>query len=535
MAGQVNDLFVRDSTGANIKSKLNPFFDSLENYGGLDVWLAKYDPQENLLWHRDAGGGVDDAYYDMVADEDGNCYISGRLNNHNTRQTKSFNQTPIDDLGLGDYIAKVDANGNLLWHKSFGGDTIGGNFLRSYIINVYDIQLKNNRLSTFIIGGGQLPFGYQLLFQRDSLDLGIHEAIFDLNGNYLEAHSFPFPRFDRLPQITSIQSNDKGTFICGNLNRDTVLVGNDTIVKTGSDNAFAAFFDTSYRYINSIYGSNRLDQFMDARLFGDTVAAAGHYIPNSNAQVRFDTINHTASPRAFQESGIFLFNIDGKLLGLYPSKSIGSHTATVAAAYIDGNSVGIGGSFNHELTYSGGSSYIQAVDRCASCINTDLFFALLDRQGNLIAEDVIYTSSFQNNAVFALHRRDSMLYIGGFVGDSVIIGGVDTFITRGSNDAFVAAYNVGLVTSIKENNTYIKADNGILAYPNPTQGQVTLMGKAVNNEAQLFSISGQLVKTYRLDENAFRQQINLNGLENGIYFLVIVGENEKQTIKIMNN
>jgi hypothetical protein len=57
--------------------------------------------------------------------------------------------------------------------------------------------------------------------------LGIHEAIFDLNGNYLEAHSFPFPRFDRLPQITSIQSNDKGTFICGNLNRDTVLVGND--------------------------------------------------------------------------------------------------------------------------------------------------------------------------------------------------------------------------------------------------------------------------------------------------------------------
>ena len=68
----MNDLFVRDSTGANIKSKLNPFLDSLENYGGLDVWLAKYDPQGNLLWHRYAGGGVDDAYYDMVADEDGN-------------------------------------------------------------------------------------------------------------------------------------------------------------------------------------------------------------------------------------------------------------------------------------------------------------------------------------------------------------------------------------------------------------------------------------------------------------------------------
>ena len=59
------------------------------------------------------------------------------------------------------------------------------------------------------------------------------------------------------------------------------------------------------------------------------------------------------------------------------------------------------------------------------------------------------------------------------------------------------------------------------------------MGKAVNNEAQLFSISGQLVKTFRLNENTFQQQINLNSLENGIYFLVIVGENEKQTVKIL--
>ena len=475
VAGQVNDLFVRDSSGTNIKSKLAPFLDSLENYGGLDVWLAKYDPRGNLLWHRYAGGGGDDAYYDMVADEDGNCYISGSIFYHNVREHFSFNRVPLLEKDFSSFIAKVNSNGDLVWHKTFGGDTVylpGANGVYvPYFANPYNLSLQGNTISCFFRGGGdQGFFGYQRLFNQDSLQNGIHEAKFDLNGNYLEAHTFPFPRLDRLPQITSIQSNDKGTFISGNLNRDTVLVGNDTLVKTGSDNAFAAFLDTSYRYINSIYGSNRLDQFMDARLFGDTVAAAGHYIPNSNAQVRFDTINHTASPSAFQESGICLFNIDGKLLGLYPSKSLGNQTATVAAAYIDGNSVGIGGSFNQKLTYSGGSSYVEAASKCTNCTNSDLFFALLDRQGNLIAEDVIYTSALTNSAVFAMHRKDSMLYIGGFVGDSVIIEGVDTFVTRGSNDAFIAAYNVGLVTSIKENSTYIKADNGILAYPNPTQG-----------------------------------------------------------------
>ena len=59
------------------------------------------------------------------------------------------------------------------------------------------------------------------------------------------------------------------------------------------------------------------------------------------------------------------------------------------------------------------------------------------------------------------------------------------------------------------------------------------MGKAVNNQAQLFSISGQLVKTYRLNENAFRQQINLDNLDSGIYFLIIIGEREKQQVKIV--
>ncbi len=58
------------------------------------------------------------------------------------------------------------------------------------------------------------------------------------------------------------------------------------------------------------------------------------------------------------------------------------------------------------------------------------------------------------------------------------------------------------------------------------------MGKAVNNQAQLFSISGQLVKTYRLNENALRQQINLDNLDSGIYFLII-GEREKQQVKIV--
>ena len=184
------------------------------------------------------------------------------------------------------------------------------------------------------------------------------------------------------------------------------------------------------------------------------------------------------------------------------------------------------------MTYSNGNNYIEAVTKCNNCRNKDLFFAAFDRTGRLIAEDVIYSSGITKDGVLAMHFKDSILYIGGLIADTPKILGVDTFVTRGSHDAFLAAYHLGNITSLKENATYIKADNGILAYPNPTQGQVTLMGKAVNNQAQLFSISGQLVKTYRLNENALRQQINLDNLDSGIYFLII-GEREKQQVKIV--
>ena len=186
------------------------------------------------------------------------------------------------------------------------------------------------------------------------------------------------------------------------------------------------------------------------------------------------------------------------------------------------------------MTLTGSSNYIEALDRCNNCTNIDLFFSLFDRVGNSIAEDVIYTSNRVNSGVFSMSLRDTILYIGGYVGDSVIIEVVDTFVTRGANDAFLAAYNIGKVfTSLNEPSGYLKASNGILAYPNPTQGQVTLIGKAVNKEALLFNISGQQVRTYRLDQNAFQQPISLENLEKGVYFLIIIGENEKQQLKIV--
>ncbi len=78
--------------------------------GGADdqLWVAKLDASGNQLWSRAFGGTGDETGEDIIQSGDGNYVIVG--------STTSF--------GAGSYdvwVLKVDANGNELWSRSFGG------------------------------------------------------------------------------------------------------------------------------------------------------------------------------------------------------------------------------------------------------------------------------------------------------------------------------------------------------------------------------------------------------------------------------
>ena len=533
VAGTVNDLFVRDSNGNVIKRQSIPSLDSLYNHGGVDIWVAKYNPEGQNLWHRYAGSGSDDDYYDMVCDEDGNCYVAGRLTYNNLRPAHTFGRQLLSYTELNTFISKISSNGSMLWHKSFGGDTLMNSYI-NYTADDLFLSLKNHQLQVYFKGGGPSgSFGYQLLYDRDSLDLGIHEARFDLNGNYLGVRSFPFPDWNKMPQVTAINRNSHGTYISGNLNRDTTLVGNDTVLNGGFNNAFVFAFDTALQYTWKFNPTNDFDAFRDATVFGDTLIAAGNIGSINQAVTTFDTINYNTDPNALQEGGIFIFDSQGKLLGILPGLGIGNNYRTIAGSvHADSRFMGVGGSFDFQLTFSQNGPYMRAINHCQSCQNIDLFFALFDRSGNFIAESAIYSSGFGTDAVFDMEFTDSVVYIGGFIGDTVIIPGVDTLITQGDDDAFIAAYRLQGSTSLHENNI-IHANQGLLAYPNPNQGVFHIMGKPLNNKAQLYNLKGQLIQEFKLDVNQFNQPLETKAVPAGIYFLVVQGEKERQLLKLV--
>ncbi|MCH8903099.1 MAG: SBBP repeat-containing protein [Bacteroidetes bacterium] len=91
--------------------------DSLTSRGDLDIFIAKYSPEGELKWLRQAGGPTSDQSSSLQVDDDGNVYVSGTFSTTIQIENKKFTSAGREDI----FIFKLDKEGALLWFNSFGG------------------------------------------------------------------------------------------------------------------------------------------------------------------------------------------------------------------------------------------------------------------------------------------------------------------------------------------------------------------------------------------------------------------------------
>lgn len=85
--------------------------------GEDDVFVAKYDPQGNLLWARTIGGQSWERGYGISTDSSGNVLVTGYF-----RERLTFGPDSLASRGLGDiFIAKYKADGTPVWARQAGG------------------------------------------------------------------------------------------------------------------------------------------------------------------------------------------------------------------------------------------------------------------------------------------------------------------------------------------------------------------------------------------------------------------------------
>ncbi|MDX1408430.1 MAG: hypothetical protein R3330_09865, partial [Saprospiraceae bacterium] len=85
-----------------------------QNQGGFDYWIVKIDVNGALQWQRSFGGSGDDLASDLLQLPDGSMVIVGTSDSQDGDKTVSYGGTDV-------WVVKIDANGNLLWERTYGG------------------------------------------------------------------------------------------------------------------------------------------------------------------------------------------------------------------------------------------------------------------------------------------------------------------------------------------------------------------------------------------------------------------------------
>jgi hypothetical protein len=80
-----------------------------------DAFVAKFDPNGNILWYKTFGGGKREHAYGVALDNLGNIYVTGGTN--------SFSPSATYDI----FVARFDPNGNLAWFRVWDIDNVGVN------------------------------------------------------------------------------------------------------------------------------------------------------------------------------------------------------------------------------------------------------------------------------------------------------------------------------------------------------------------------------------------------------------------------
>jgi len=109
--------------------------DVTKNHGESDVWLIKIDDNGNLVWEQTFGGAAFDAAQSVSLSADGGFIIAGN--------SKSTTNDVNANAGENDiWVIKTNAQGNMLWQKTFGGTGL------DYAFDV----LENDELSLIVVG-----------------------------------------------------------------------------------------------------------------------------------------------------------------------------------------------------------------------------------------------------------------------------------------------------------------------------------------------------------------------------------------------
>lgn len=167
------------------------------SFGGDDILLVKIDETGAVLWSKTYGGSREDRGFSVLERSNGNIMIAGT--------TVSFGSGERDA-----FLLQTDANGTLLWSKTYGG--VGND-------NFFNIQPSGN--DAFVLTGPTFSFG------QGQHDIWATEVDEQGNINWIHLYGTSADEHSRIIRPTP----DNGWLILGHQTPGTPAQRNGVLLK----------------------------------------------------------------------------------------------------------------------------------------------------------------------------------------------------------------------------------------------------------------------------------------------------------------
>jgi outer membrane protein assembly factor BamB len=392
---------------------------TLTNAGYDDMYLVKYDTSGNVVWVKSAGGTSKDRGYWVAADAAGNCFVVGIFSS----PTITFGSTTlINGSETSMFLAKYDANGNVIWAKSTNGifydpDDCGAVGLDS-LGNIYVTGSYSNSTITF---------GTTTLINAGNTD--IYVVKYDTSGNVVWAKSAGGTNKDISMSIAL--DSDGNSYVTGNFTSPTLSFGPTTLINTGERDFYIVKYSANGDVLWARSASGNAWDNGRSIAVGPSkeILVTGEF---QSPTLTLGTTTLTNTNSSALDVFVVKFDSGGQVLWATNPHCAGQDYPGSITTDASGNSYVAGCFYYQDITFRSIT--------LPSHGNSDIFIVKYDKNGLAVwAKTALSTDyNYAYGIVLDLNRN---IYLTGFFSSPAITFGATTLNSAGNYDMYIAKIN----------------------------------------------------------------------------------------------
>ncbi len=431
------------------------------NFGWEDAKIIKTSSNGFIEWERSIGGSDADVFTSIALDN--NFIISAGWSA--SEDAGNFSTIGSED-GL---VTKHDLNGNLIWTKSFGGNSSdrinkvikleqGGYVLAGYTYSTNLVNCNNRGMTDFWL------------------------IKLDEQGEMIWQHTY------------GGSDDDFAVDVIETKNGDLVIVGNSNSI----DYDVAGNYGEWDAWALRTSSNGEIIWQQNFGNIGNDEVASVIELNNNNILLAGNSFSIDGNSLGKSDGWLVFLSEQGNLLN--ESKFGGKENDYIYSASINGS---------NEVLLSG-QTYSQdnGIDNYSG--NGDGWLLNIDYTGNLIWQDAIGGEEIDDIQTAIISNTGSILTVGSSKSKTGHVNG-----NSGSWDFWMTEFN-GQQLSILEND--------VLLFPNPSSTNLNyVLDKDFTGEVSVIDVTGKIIYVESI-YNLFKGQIDVSEFPKGIYILQCINE-----------